>query len=71
MASQLPAPGSEAFGMLVKGLRPFEITARSINLESPSSNLDDVAITITLLKPRINLRIAYSGFDIEALSTRQ
>ena len=66
MASQLPAPGSEAFSMLVKGLRPFEITARSINLESPSSNLDDVAITITLLKPRINLRIAYSGIDIEA-----
>ncbi len=66
MASQLPAPGSEAFGLLVKGLRPFEITARSINLESPSSNLDDVAISINLLKPRINLRIAYSGIDIEA-----
>lgn len=66
MASQLPAPGSEAFGVLVKGLRPFEITARSINLESPSSNLDDVAVTVTLLKPRINLRIAYSGIDIEA-----
>lgn len=66
MASQLPAPGSEAFGILVKGLRPFEVTARSINVESPSSNLDDVAITITLLKPRINLRIAYSGIEIEA-----
>jgi hypothetical protein len=65
MASQLPAPGSEAFGVLVKGLRPFEITARSINLESPSSNLDDVAITINLLKPRITLRIAYSGIDID------
>lgn len=65
MASQLPVPGSEAFGVLVKGLRPFEITARSINLESPSSNLDDFAITINLLKPRINLRIAYSGIDIE------
>ena len=65
MASQLPAPGSEAFGVLVKGLKPFEITARSINLESPSSNLDDVAITINLLKPRINLRIAYSGIDID------
>ena len=68
MASQLPAPGSEAFGVLVKGLRPFEITARSINIESPSSNLDDVAITISLLKPRINLRIAYSGVDIEAIN---
>ena len=65
MASQLPAPGNEAFGVLVKGLKPFEITARSINLESPSSNLDDVAITINLLKPRINLRIAYSGIDID------
>ncbi len=65
MASQLPAPGSEAFGVLVKGLQPFEITARSINLESPSSNLDDVAITINLLKPRVNLRIAYSGIDID------
>ncbi len=65
MASQLPAPGSEAFGVLVKGLRPFEITARSINLESPSSNLDDVAITINLLKPRLTLRIAYSGIDID------
>lgn len=65
IASQLPAPGSEAFGVLVKGLRPFEITARSINLESPSSNLDDVAITINLLKPRLILRIAYSGIDID------
>lgn len=66
MASQLPAPGSEAFSMLVKGLKPFEITARSINLESPTSNLDDVAITVNLLKPRINLRISYSGIDIDA-----
>ncbi len=65
MASQLPAPGSEAFGVLIKGLRSFEITARSINLESPSSNLDDVAITINILKPRTNLRIAYSGIDID------
>lgn len=63
--SQLPGPGSEAFGMLVKGLQSFEITARSINLESPSSNLDDVAITINLLKPRITLRIGYSGIDID------
>ncbi len=28
--------------------------------------MDDVAITINLLKPRINLRVAYSGIDIEA-----
>ncbi len=66
MASQLPAPGSEAFGFLIKGLKSFDISARSINLESPSSNLDDVAIIINLLKPRVNLRIAYSGIDIEA-----
>ncbi|CAN5703489.1 hypothetical protein BH24ACI1_BH24ACI1_10010 [soil metagenome] len=66
MASQLPSPSTEAFDVLVKGLRPFEITARSINLESPTSNLDDVAITINLLKPQINLRIAYSGIEIEA-----
>lgn len=65
VASQLPAPGNEAFGVLVKGLRPFEITARSINLESPSSNLDDVAIAINLLKPRVTMRIGYSGFDID------
>ena len=26
---------------------------------------DDVAIVINLLKPRINLRIAYSGIDID------
>lgn len=65
MPSQLPSPGSEAFGILVKGLRPFEITARSINLESPSSNLDDVAITINLLNPRVTLRIGYSGIDID------
>lgn len=66
MISQLPAPSTEAFDILIKGLRPFEINARSINLESPSSNLDDVAITINLLKPRINLRIAYSGIEIDA-----
>jgi len=66
MISQLPAPSTEAFDILIKGLRPFEINARSINLESPSSNLDDVAITINLLKPKINLRIAYSGIEIDA-----
>ncbi len=65
MASQLPAPGSEAFGFLVKGLKPFDVSARSINLESPTSNLDDVAIIINLLNPRVTLRIAYSGIEID------
>ncbi len=65
MVSQLPSPNTEAFDSLVKGLRPLGLTARSINLESPSTNLDDVAMVFNLLNHKFTLRLTYSGFEAE------
>lgn len=66
MASALPAPFTEAFGFLVKGLSPLGLTARSINLESQGTNLDDAAIGISLPAHKLNVRITYSGLEAEA-----
>ncbi|MGH9946635.1 MAG: hypothetical protein ACRD6X_05485 [Pyrinomonadaceae bacterium] len=66
MASALPAPFTEAFGFLIKGLGPLGLTARSINLESQSTNLDDAAISINLPGHKLNVRITYSGLEADA-----
>jgi len=65
MVSQLPAPSTEAFDFLIKGLRPLGVTARSINLETPSTNLDDVAMVFNLLNHKFSLRITYSGIEAD------
>lgn len=65
MVPALPAPFTESFGSLVKGLGPFGLTARSINLESQGTNLDDAAIAISLLG-KVNVRLTYSGVDVDA-----
>ena len=65
MVSQLPSPTTEAFDFLIKGLRPLGVTARSINLESPSTNLDDVAMIFNLLNHKFTLRLTYSGIEAE------
>ena len=66
MAPALPAPFTDAFGFLVKGLSPLGLTARSINLESQGTNLDDAAIVISLLGHKLNVRITYSGVEADA-----
>mgnify|MGYP001248737341 CR=1 FL=1 len=66
MAPALPAPFTEAFSLMVKGLSPLGLTARSINLESQGTNLDDAAIAISMLNHKFNLRITYSGIDGDA-----
>ncbi len=66
MISQLPAPSTEAFDFLVRGLRPFGISARSVSIEGPTTNMDDVSIEIKLLNYQLNLSITYSGFEITA-----
>lgn len=66
MISQLPAPSTEAFDFLVRGLRPFGISARSVSIEGPTTNMDDVSIEIKLLNYQLNLSISYSGFEIAA-----
>ena len=66
MISQLPAPSTEAFDFLIRGLRPFGISARSVSIEGPTTNMDDVSIEIKLLNYQLNLSITYSGFEIAA-----
>ncbi len=65
MVSQLPAPATEPFDFLIKGLRSFGLTARAINLESPTNNLDDVAMVLNLLNHKFTLRLTYSGIEAE------
>ena len=66
MISQLPAPSTEAFDFLVRGLRPFGISARSVSIEGPTTNMDDVSIEVKLLDYKLDLTITYSGFDVVA-----
>ncbi len=61
----LPTPNNEAFDSLLKGLAPLGLNARSVNLESPTTNLDDVALVINLLGYKFNLRITYSGVEAD------
>jgi hypothetical protein len=63
--SNLPSPNSEAFSFLIKGLQPLGLTARSVSLESPTTNLDDVALVLNLLSYKFNIRITYSGVEVE------
>lgn len=65
MVSQLPSPSTEPFDFLIKGLRPLGITPRSINLESPTTNLDDVAMVFNLINYKFTLRLTYSGIEAE------
>lgn len=66
MISQLPSLNNkETFDYLIKSLRPLGLTARSINLESPNNNLDDVAMVINLLNHKFTVRITFSGFEAE------
>jgi hypothetical protein len=65
MISQLPVPATESFNFLIKGLRPFGITPRALTLEAPSSNLDDVVLSLILLNHKFVVRLTYSGIEAE------
>lgn len=65
IVSSLPSPNNEAFDFLIKGLQPLGLTARSVSLESPTTNLDDVALVINLLNYKFTLRITYSGVEAD------
>jgi hypothetical protein len=65
MIPQLPIPNTEAFNFLIQGLRPFGVSPRLINIETPTSNMDDVSIQIKLLNYKLGLSITYSGIEID------
>ena len=71
MVSQVPSPGTEPFADLVKGLRPFGLTPRSVSVQTPTFNLDDVSVGIELLNPRVSIQLKYSGVEMTAHNVLQ
>jgi hypothetical protein len=64
MLPSLPGPGSPPFVELVKGLHPFGISPSKVTLDSPSTRLGDLFLTIGLLDDRLTVRIASGSLEL-------
>ena len=67
----LPGPGTPAFTRLTKELKRFGATAEKITLETPTTRLSDVRLTILLLQDTVTIRLQYQGFEIFVPSLMQ
>lgn len=59
----LPVPGDEYFSALYKNLLQYGITLSSITFEEDAQSLAEERLVIPLLNGRLNLRLAYAGFE--------
>jgi hypothetical protein len=66
MPSQIPAPGNAAFAKLVKELAPHGLTPRSVTIETPSYNLGDLTLELSLLDDVVKVRVTYEGVEVIA-----
>jgi hypothetical protein len=66
MLTEIFSVGTEPFAYLVKQLKPFGITSRSITIENPSYNLGDVSFIVDLVNPRVRVTVNYD--DVEFVS---
>ena len=64
--SELPFPGTKAFGALTVDLEPFKIDPTKIVVETPSNKLSDVGIRFGLANGNIELAFFYTGFRLLA-----
>ncbi len=60
----LPVTGTEAFGILCKGLAPFGLLASRILADAPTNKLGDALMTIILLEGRLGIKFSISSFEI-------
>ena len=63
MLPWLPTPGNKGFQSLSKGLSAHGLVPAGIELEAPSSRINDVVFTMSLLEDRLKLRLSYGWFE--------
>ena len=64
MLPSLPGPGTPAFAELCKGLHPYGITPSKVVIETPSSRLGDVFVSIGLLDNRLGVRFTSAALEL-------
>src|SRR6266705_3372186 len=64
MLPSLPGPGSPAFAELCKGLHHYGINPGTVIVDSPSSRLADLNVSIGLLENRVNVRISSAVLEV-------
>jgi hypothetical protein len=60
----LPVPGTPAFVQLCRELKRFGVSAEKFSLETPSTKLSDVRVTVALLQDAVILRIQYEWLEL-------
>jgi hypothetical protein len=60
----LPVPGTPAFVELCRELKRFGFSADKFSLETPSTKLSDVRVTIGLLQDSVTLRVQYEWLEL-------
>ncbi len=63
MLPWLPIPGNKGFPNLCKGLGKHGLSPEGMELEAPSSRINDVVLTMSLLGDRLKLRLSYGWFE--------
>jgi hypothetical protein len=59
----LPVPGTPAFVQLCRELKRFGFSAEKFSLETPSTKLSDVRVTVALLQDAVTLRVQYEWLE--------
>jgi hypothetical protein len=63
MLPWLPSPGNKGFPSLSKALGKHGLLPAGIELEAPSSRINDVVLIMSLLGDRLKLRLSYGWFE--------
>jgi hypothetical protein len=63
MLPWLPTPGNQGFLSLAKALGKHGLSPAGIELEAPSSRLNDVVLTMSLLDDRVKVKLSYGWFE--------
>jgi hypothetical protein len=64
MLPSLPGPGTPAFAVLAKALHPFGISPSGITVDTPTSRMSDVVLSIVLLDKRVGIRITAASLEL-------
>jgi hypothetical protein len=67
----LPVPGTPAFVRLCRDLKRFGLNAEKFSLETPSTRLSDVRLTLTLLQDAVTLRVQYEWLELAVTALAQ
>lgn len=63
MLPWLPTPGNKGFLSLCKGLGKHGLLPEGMELEAPSTRINDVVLILSLLGNRLRVRLSYGWFE--------